>query len=279
MVPVLPPAFWRVRAAAAVPVDVRVQPRVQVQLADRGVRSRQALQPGPHQHRVPGRVGDVGGDQPVAVAGVAGGHRAGHAGGVGRHRVGHVAGLQVGEGGAVGHDVLQGGDVRVVDGRLVHVGQDAAGHRVPDLRAGVARGADAVLAGQVEVRHRARAAGGGRRGLRGGGWRRPPGRPRPGPGRGYRARRPPGRACAAGAPAVPGAAAGWVSGPMRIRADSLRADSLRADSLRADSLRAKSSCVLPPMGTSGRAKLARHQSVCPGRQSREQDAACSNFPP
>ncbi len=160
----------RVRGAtAAVPVDVRVQPRVQVQLADRSVRARRGVQPGVHQHGVPRRIGDVGGDQLVPMASAGRGHRAGHAGGVGRHGVGHVAGLQIGEGRAVGDDVLQRLHVRVVDRRLVHVGEHAASDRVPDLGRGVARGAEAVLAGQVEVRHRAWATGRGHGGQPGGG--------------------------------------------------------------------------------------------------------------
>ena len=118
-----------------------------------------------HQHRVARRIGDVGGDEAVAVARTGGGHGAGHAGRIGRHRVGHVTRLQIGERRAVGDDVLQGAHVRVVDRRLVDIGEHAVGDRVPDLGAGVAGGADAVLASQVEVRRRAGCArcGHGRR--------------------------------------------------------------------------------------------------------------------
>ena len=146
-------------AAAAVAVDVRVQPGVQVQAGHVGAGPGQRGKPGVHEHGVAGRVGDVGGDDLVAVLGVGRGDRAGHAGGVGRHRVGHVPRLQVGERGPVGHDVLQRADVRVVDGRLVDVRQHSARHRVPDLRPRPGGRAHAVLAGQVEVGLRARRPG------------------------------------------------------------------------------------------------------------------------
>ena len=153
-------------AAAAVAVDVRVQPRVQVQTGHAGAGPGQRRKLGVHEHGVPGGIGDVGGDDLVAVPGVGRGHRAGHAGGVGRHRVGHVPGLQVGEGGPVGDDVLQRADVRVVDGRLVGVRQHSARHRVPDLRPRPGRRAHAILAGQVEVGLRARRPGRRARGRR-----------------------------------------------------------------------------------------------------------------
>ena len=115
----------------------------------------------PHQDRVPARVGDVGGLDAVQAVLVRRGHLAGHPAGVGHglHRVRHVAGLEVGEGRAVRDDVLKGFDVGVVDGRVVDVAQDPARDRVPDLRRRVPGRAQAVLAGQVEVRQRTRAAG------------------------------------------------------------------------------------------------------------------------
>ncbi len=149
-------------AAASVAVDVRVEPRVQVQARHAGAGPGQRRQAGVHEHGVAARVGDVGGDELVAVLAVGRGHGAGHAGGVGADRVGHVPGLEVGERGPVGDDVLQRAHVGVVDGRLVHVGQHPAGDRVPDLGPGAGRGADAVLPRQVVVGLRARRPGGHR---------------------------------------------------------------------------------------------------------------------
>ena len=74
-----------------------------------------------HEHRVPARVGDVVGDDPVFAA-LRGRHDpTRHAAGVRRSlgHVGHVARLQVGEGRAVADHVLQRLDVGVVDGRVV----------------------------------------------------------------------------------------------------------------------------------------------------------------
>ncbi len=153
--------------AAAVAVDVGVEPGVQVQAGQADPGPGQPLQVSVHQHGVPGRVGDVGRDQPVAVLDVGGGHRAGHAGGVGGHRVGHVPRLQVGERGPVGHDVLQRAHVGVVDGGLVDVGEHPARHGVPGLGGRPGRRAQAVLPGQVEIGGRAGRAG-RRRGHRGG---------------------------------------------------------------------------------------------------------------
>src|SRR5439155_7067990 len=106
------------------------------------------------QHRVTARVGDVLGLDLVLAALRCRGDVARHATGVatGLGRVRHVARLQVGEGRAVGDDVLQRLEVRVVDGRVVDVAQDAVRDRVPDLRRRVARGPEAVLAREVEVR-------------------------------------------------------------------------------------------------------------------------------
>ena len=86
-------------------------------------------------------------------------HRAGHAGRVGIEPVGHVTRLQVREAVAVGDQVLQGVDVRRIDGRPVDVGEHAVGDREPHLRAGVARRADAVLACEIEIALVARAPG------------------------------------------------------------------------------------------------------------------------
>src|SRR6185437_16643907 len=122
-----------VAPAAAVAVDVGVEPGVQVQAAQVGAGPGQRLQPGAHQHGVAGRVGDVGGNQPVAVGRVGRGDGAGHAGRVGGDGVGHVTGLQVGERRPVGDDVLQRAHVGVVDGGLVDVGEHPVGHGVPDL--------------------------------------------------------------------------------------------------------------------------------------------------
>ena len=144
--------------AAAVAVHVRVNACIQTKIRQVGPGPGQRREPGAHQHRVAGGVGDVGGDELVAVAGVGRGHRAGHAGGVGRHRVCHVPGLQVGERRPVGDDVLQGAHVGVVNGGLVDIRQHPARHRVPDLGPGVCRRAKAVLAGEVEIRRHARRA-------------------------------------------------------------------------------------------------------------------------
>ena len=146
------------RAAAAVAVDRRIEADEQLQAA----RWRWAgAKTTPHQHGVPARVGDVVGLDAVLAVLVRRGDLAGHPAGVvhGLHRVRHVAGLEVGEGRAVRDDVLEGLDVGVVDGRVVDVAEDAAGDRVPDLRRRVPRRAQAVLAGQVEVRQGARTAG------------------------------------------------------------------------------------------------------------------------
>ena len=87
----------------------------------------------------------------VVVRGAGGDDRARHARRVGDDAVGHVARLQIGEGRAVGDDVLEGVDVGGVHVGPVGVRQDAVGHREPDAGGGVARRADAVLAGKVEV--------------------------------------------------------------------------------------------------------------------------------
>ncbi len=144
------------RAAATVAVDVGVEVRVHMQGI---VVSVFDLQARVREHRVAGGIGDVGRDQLVAVCGARGGDGAAHAGRIGRHGVGRVAGLQVGEGRSVGHDVLQGLDIGVVHRRLVDVGEHPVGDGEPDLRGGVARGADAVLAGGVEVGQCARSPG------------------------------------------------------------------------------------------------------------------------
>ena len=141
--------------ATAVAVDRRVEADVEP------VARIARLELDAHQHRVPVRVGDVPGLDPVAPALRRRRDLADHASGVVNrpHGVGHVARLQVGEGRSVGDDVLERLEVRVVDGRVVDVAQDAVRDRVPDLRARVPRGAEAVLAREVEVRERAGAAG------------------------------------------------------------------------------------------------------------------------
>ena len=143
-----------VRTAAAVPVDGGVVADVQPVVARRAL---QGLQPAAHDHAVASRIGDVLGEDAIPAAPGGAGHEAGHTALVRRpDRVGRVPRLEVGEGGAVGDDVLERLHVGVVDGRAVDVGEDAVGHREPDLRGLVARGANAVLPRQVEVRERSR---------------------------------------------------------------------------------------------------------------------------
>ena len=121
-----------------------------MEFVDVGVRAGARLQPRVHEHRVAGRVRDVGRHQLIAVGRAGRGDRAAHPGRIGRHRVREIARLQVGERRAIGHHILQRLDVGVVDRRLVHIGQHAIGDGEPHLRGGVAGGAHAVLAGQVE---------------------------------------------------------------------------------------------------------------------------------
>ncbi len=143
--------------AAAVAVHGGVEPEVHLERAGGERREH-----GPHDDRVAGRVGEVVRLEAVLPAPGRAGHAAGHPGPVeSRDRIGHVAGLEVGEGGAVGDDVLQGLDVRVVDRRVGHVREDAVGDREPDLGGPVPRRAEAILAGKVEVGQGARAVGGG----------------------------------------------------------------------------------------------------------------------
>ena len=137
------------RATTSVAVHRRVEPRVELKGVGTGTRRHELHV---HQQGVPARVGEVVRDDAIAAVLGRARHLADHparvqGGGRGRH----VARLEIGEGGTVGDDVLERLDVRVVDGRVVHVAQDAVGDRVPDLRPGVAGGADAVLAGEVEV--------------------------------------------------------------------------------------------------------------------------------
>ena len=107
-----------------------------------------------HEHRVAARVGQVVGDDPVLAALRGRRDPACHPAGVGQRlrRVRRVPRLQVGERRAVAHLVLQRLDVSVVDRRVVRVAEDAVRDRVPDLRGPVTRGAQAVLAREVEVR-------------------------------------------------------------------------------------------------------------------------------
>ena len=147
------------RPASAVAVDRRVVPDVHLQI----LRALGRLQPRACDDGVPVGVRDVVSDQPVLPALRGARDPASHPALVGRpHRVRHVPALQVRERLPVGDDVLQGLHVGVVDGGGVDVGQHTAGDGVPDLRAGVTGCAQAVLAGEVEVRQRPRPA---RRGL------------------------------------------------------------------------------------------------------------------
>jgi hypothetical protein len=65
--------------------------------------------------------------------------------------VDHVTLLEVGKGAAVGHDVLEGLDVCVVDRGVVHVAEHATGDGEPDFGIGISRGAKAILSRQIEV--------------------------------------------------------------------------------------------------------------------------------
>ncbi len=145
--------------AAAVAVERRVEADVEVVVARRAA---QGLEARAQEHGRAAWVGEVIGDDPVAAALRRRRDPARQRAVVeGAHRVGHIAGLEVGERRAVGDDVLQ----RLVLGRVVRgvvdVAEHAVGDREPDLRRPVARGADAVLAREVEVRECARAVGGG----------------------------------------------------------------------------------------------------------------------
>ena len=138
-------------AAAAVAVHRRVEAQVEPEQVRRFRHERDL-----HQQRVPRRVGDVlGGDLVLAALG---GRRdpAAHASAAGGRGdgVGRVAALDVGERLAVGDDVPQRLDVGVVDRRVVDVTQDAACDGEPDLGGRVPRGAEAVLAREVEVGER-----------------------------------------------------------------------------------------------------------------------------
>ncbi len=151
-----------VRAAVAGPATaVAVDGRVEAQIEPvAGQRARQRLERRPHHDRVANRIGEVVGLDLVLAALCGRRDAAFHTACVERpDGVRHVAGLQVGERGAVGDDVLQRLDVRVVDGRVVDVAEDAVRDRVPDLGGRVAGGSEAVLARQVEVRERAGPAG------------------------------------------------------------------------------------------------------------------------
>ena len=150
------------RAAATVAAQRGVEADVEPVVAR--VVPAERLEAGAHQHRRPGGIGDIVGDDPVAAAPGCRGDAAGERTLVERpDRVGHVARLQVGERAPVRHDELEG----LVVGRVVRGEVDVAEHPVgngePDLRAPVAGGPDAVLARQVEVRQRPRpVAGDGR---------------------------------------------------------------------------------------------------------------------
>ncbi len=140
--------------AAAVAVHGRVEAHVEL------VAGLLGIEPDPHQHRVAGRIGEVLRLDPVLAALRRRSHPAGHAAGLGNclDGVGHVTRLEVGERRTVGDDVLERLDVRVVDGRVVDVAEDAVRDRVPDLGGRVAGGAETVLSRQAEVRERARPA-------------------------------------------------------------------------------------------------------------------------
>ena len=134
-------------AATAVAVHGGIQAGEDLERAGHG-----RGQHGPHEHRVPGRVGDIVGLQAVLPALRRADHPARHPGRVeGPDRVRHVATLEVGEGGPIGHDVLERLDVRVVDRRVVDVRQDAVGDGEPGLRGPIPGGPQAILAGEVEM--------------------------------------------------------------------------------------------------------------------------------
>ena len=138
-------------AAAAVAVDRRVEAGVETKA---GVRR---LELDAHQHRVPARVGDVLRLNLVLAALRRRRDRTCHAACLGQRvdAVRRVARLEVGERLAVGDDVLERLEVRVVDRRVVDVAQDAVRDRVPHLRRRVARSAETVFPCKVEVRKRA----------------------------------------------------------------------------------------------------------------------------
>ena len=152
-------------SASAVAVHRRIEAEVEPQVARRLPLVDGGREHHVHQDRVRGRVGDVVRDDPVLAARGRARDLAGHAAPVERpDGRGHVPRLEVGERRAVGDDVLQGLDVRVVDRRVVDVAQHAAGDGEPHLRGGVARGAEAVLAREVEVRQHSRPVRGDARG-------------------------------------------------------------------------------------------------------------------
>ena len=153
-------------SASAVAVDRRIEAKVEAQVgaglvALSVVHRERDL----HQDRVGVRVGDVVRDNRVPPARGHARDPTRHAGAVQRlGRRGHVSRLKVRERGAVGDDVLQRLDVRVVDRRVVDVAQHAVRDREPHLRRRIARGPEAVLAREVEVRQCTRpVCGDGRR--------------------------------------------------------------------------------------------------------------------
>ena len=125
------------RAATTVAVDGRVEADVELERTRVVARLLRRHESRAHQQRGATGVGDVVGDDRVLAAARRAGDATRHAAAVERRRRRHhVAGLQIGEGGAIGDDVLQGLHVGVVDRRVVHVAQHPAGDREPDLRRG-----------------------------------------------------------------------------------------------------------------------------------------------
>ncbi len=145
--------------AAPVAVERRVEADVEAVVA---CRAAQRLEARAQEHGRTAGVGEVVGDDPVAAALRRRRDPARERAVVeGADRVGHVAGLEIRERRAVGDDVLQRLVLGRVVRRVVDVAQHAVGDGEPDLRRPVARGADAVLARQVEVRERAGTVGRG----------------------------------------------------------------------------------------------------------------------
>ncbi len=146
--------------AAAVAVDGGIEAHVEPVAARR---TDERLERRAHEDGVPPRIGDEVGHEPVLAALRRRRDAAGHPAPIQRgDGVRHVACLEIGERRAVGDDVLERFDVRVVGGRVVDVAQDAVRDRVPGLGRPVAGRAETVLARQVEVRECSRAVRRGR---------------------------------------------------------------------------------------------------------------------
>ena len=145
-------------ATAARVVDRRVVSDVDLEVPDRACVAVRRHQPRMDDDAVTRRVGDVVADQPEVVSAVGARHPADHAAAIRRaDHIGHVPLLQRGERSSVGHDVLDGAHVGVLDRRAEHVRQHAIGDREPNRRPGIARRPEAVLAGRVQIGGGARA--------------------------------------------------------------------------------------------------------------------------